>query len=82
MIILLVWEHPLSSITVKVYVPADKLLTVSPVCPPTFELQFKSKGGSPLVIKVLIEPLVPSVESDPTKTKSTEPESFIVNGNT
>ena len=77
----LVWTHPLSSITVRVYVPADNELIVNPVCPLTFKLQFKINGGSPLVIKVSIVPLVPSVESPPTKTKSTVLELFIVKGN-
>ena len=62
------------------YVPADKVLIVNPVCPLTFELQFKIKGGSPLVINVLIVPLVPLVESTPTKTKSTVLELLMVNG--
>ena len=70
MITVFVLLHPLSSITVSEYVPADKLSTVVPVCPLTLLLQFNVNGGIPLVMYAVIVPSEPLTVLVPFKIKS------------
>ena len=80
MVTLLVCVHPLSSVIVNVYVPAERLLIVRPVCPFALGLQVNVNGGSPSVINADTVPSPPITVLVPTNVKSIELDAGIING--